>query len=317
MTHTLDLTQRGKGDNPFCSALGFGRTLIAIGTTAALMATPIEYLFYVSAARPTGRVCENFAGEISLFCVVPNEWLEPTRWVAVATLLIVASGWRPRYTCLVHWYVSVSFYSSSNVFDGGDQVAAVITLLIIPICLCDGRRWHWNDQPEVVIERRLALIAARISLYSIWLQASFIYFHASLSKLAGEEWKNGTAVWYWLSGVESSFSPPNYISDAVRTVLSSAIAVQAATWGTLAIEFGIACCLMARQKIRMLALALGIALHGFIALLMGLPGFSCIMGGLLIMYLLRPGDPPVWPSRKTTMRAKTLSFTQPIMAVKE
>ncbi|WP_226360942.1 sporulation-delaying protein SdpB family protein [Pseudonocardia sp. ICBG1142] len=317
MTHTFDLTRHGTGYNPFSPALGFGRTLIAIGTTVALMATPTEYLFYASTARPTGRVCENFAGNISLFCVVPNERLEAARWIAVATLIIVASGWRPRYTCLAHWYVSVSFYSSSNVFDGGDQVAAVITLLIIPICLCDKRRWHWGGPPEVVRSRRVALIAAQVSLYAVWLQASFIYFHASLSKLTGEEWKNGTAVWYWLSGVESSFSPPNYISGAVRAVLSSAIAVQAATWGTLAIEFGIACCLMARQKIRALALALGVSLHASIALLMGLPGFSCIMVGMLIMYLLRPGDPSVWPSRETTLRAKTLSPTRSTMTLKE
>ncbi|PZG39838.1 hypothetical protein C1I98_23110 [Spongiactinospora gelatinilytica] len=100
---------------------------------------PQEYLH-------EGRVCTGVTDRIGLFCLVPPTTgaLTAAKPAAAVVLVWVAGGWRPRLSAIPHWWVCFSFSTSSNIIDGGDQVAAITSLLLIPICLTDGRRWHWN-----------------------------------------------------------------------------------------------------------------------------------------------------------------------------
>ncbi|ACU98150.1 sporulation-delaying protein SdpB family protein [Saccharomonospora viridis] len=249
------------------------------------VATPVGHLFFASPERPDGRVCTGVAEHIGLFCLVPSGQLGSGVVLSIVILVVVASGWRPRITAIPHWWISFSFYSTTNVVDGGDQVAAVVTFLLIPICVTDRRRWHWQSP---VVTRQSARVVAHLSLVLIWIQASILYLHASVSKLGVLEWRDGSAVWYWM--MFPPFSVPEYMKPAVGFVLSHGPAVLAITWGTLAIEFFLAWCVFARQAVRMAGLVAGWTLHAAIAIALGLPGFSSIMFALLILYLVRPGD---------------------------
>lgn len=53
-------------------------------------------------------------GSIGLACVLPVKNLELARWLAVAILLLVASGWR-RVTGVLHWWVSFSLHANTLV----------------------------------------------------------------------------------------------------------------------------------------------------------------------------------------------------------
>lgn len=278
--------------------LGLARSFLALGTLIGLVGTPLDHLFYPSVPRPSGRVCEGLASSIGAFCVVPVDYLGTMRWASVVVLLLVLIGIAPRMTAIPHWWVSFSFYSSSNVMEGGDQVAAVLTFLLIPICLTDARRWHW--QPVRVQERNgvRTSVFNSLVLFLIWVQVCVIYFHASLGKLALESWRDGTSFWYW--SLYSPFGAPDYLRGFFEWALPNGIVVVGITWGSVLIEFFLACCLFAGHWVRKIGLVLGCALHASIALVMGIPGFSIIMFGALLMYLVRPGDPvPVWvPSGK-------------------
>ncbi|WP_170837653.1 sporulation-delaying protein SdpB family protein [Actinopolyspora xinjiangensis] len=271
--------------------LGVARCLLASGTLLALMVTPTTHLFYVSAARPTGLVCDGVAGYFGLFCLVPTQYLELARWTAVTILLVVAVGWRPRITGILHWWVSFSFYSSTNVMDGGDQVAAVITLLLIPICLTDNRRWHWYQNTEYRKDLSVGRVVSHMTLLLIWVQTSLLYLQSSVEKLKVPEWRDGTAVWYWLT--MPPFGTSQFLHPIVAWLLSHGLIVLAATWGTIAIEFFVACTLFAGHRLRRCAAILAIGLHTSIALVIGLPVFSMMMFAVLLLYHFRPGDPPL------------------------
>lgn len=274
---------------PHNPALGLARTLIAVGTLIALVSTPVQHLFYVSPPRPDGRLCEGVLGSAGLFCLAPLDQLEAARWAAVAILVVVASGFAPRWTAVPHWWVSFSVYSSSNAMDGGDQVAAVLTLLLLPLCLTDRRRWHWTTDTGAGRRSPGLRVANGFVLLLLWVQVCVIYFHASVGKLAVVQWRDGTALWYWT--MFPTFAVPEPLYAPMSWLLSHGVVVASLTWGTLALEFFLACCLFAGPMLRRLGLGLGVALHLGIAVLMGLPGFSTIMFGALVLYLLRPGDP--------------------------
>lgn len=280
-------------------ALGLARSFIAVGLSLGLVFTPTEHLFFVSPERPDGRVCEGIVQHTGLFCVVPSSQLEVARWAAVAMLIVVAGGWRPRWTAIPHWWVAYSFFSSSNVMDGGDQVAASLTLALIPICLTDSRRWHWSSPVPGEQRSPFGSIVSGVALYLVWIQVFVIYLHSSIAKLGGDEWQDGSAFWYW--GLFPPFGVPDYLQGIMGWALASGAVVLAVTWGSMALEFFLAWCLFARWEWRMFAFVLGAALHIGIAVLMGLPGFSLVMLGALVLYLIRPGDPV--PSRVVSGKA--------------
>lgn len=289
----VDVALGFSAHNPF---VGLGRSLVALGTLVALVATPVEHLFYVSEARPEGRICSGVAGTIGAFCVPPYEYLEITRWGAVLVLTLVVIGFAPRFTALPHWWISFSFYSSSNVMEGGDQVAAVLTLLILPVCLTDSRRWHWQEASERGRESTGVRVASALTLALVWIQVCFVYFHASIGKLVVPSWRDGTSFWYW--AMYSPFGTPDHLRWLTEWLLTNGSVLAAVTWGTLLVEFFIACCLFSGHRLRYLALGAGVTLHVLIALAVGLPGFSLIMFGALVLYTVRPGDPlPCWISR--------------------
>ena len=284
----VETALRFSAHNPF---VGLGRSLIALGTLIALVCTPVEHLFYASELRPEGRVCSGVASTIGAFCLIPPDHLDLARWGVVLVLILVVTGFAPRFTALPHWWVSFSFYSSSNVMEGGDQVAAVLTLLLLPVCLTDPRRWHWQKPLDRVTTR--VRIVNTLSLTLVWIQVCFIYFHASIGKLAVPSWRDGTSFWYW--AMYSPFGVPDHLRWLVEWLLTSGPVLVAVTWGTLLVEFLIACCVFTGHRPRYTALGAGMILHALIALVVGLPGFSLIMFGALVLYTVRPGDPlPQW-----------------------
>jgi antimicrobial peptide system SdpB family protein len=229
-----------------------------------------------------------------LFCVAEPVWGQR---IAVVILLVVASGWRPRLTALPHWWATASFQASTTTADGGDQVAAVITLLMLPIALSDGRAWHWQ-RARPVGDLAVAVLAWS-ALVVIRVQVAGIYLQASMAKLGKQEWANGTALYYWLS--DPLFGVPGWAEPLFGPVLADAAGVTILTWGTVAVEFALVFGLFARRAARPYLLGAGVLLHGSIALFMGLGSFALAMIACLVLYL-RPLDRP-WPAPDLLVRA--------------
>jgi antimicrobial peptide system SdpB family protein len=221
------------------------------------------------------------------FCLVSTSGLEWARWFCIVALALVASGYRPRITGLLHAWVAFGFQASSPLLDGGDQVTAVLTLLLLPVTLTDPRRWHWGPPP--LKRAPAAQIVTRVAVGLVRLQVAGIYFHAAVGKVRVEDWANGTALYYWtrhpLVGATGLFA------SLLSPLTMNAVSLSLLTWGVVALEFALAGGLIAGPRLRRALLVAGVVLHLGILFVHGLVSFSLVMIAALILFL-HPVDQP-------------------------
>ncbi|MUK90366.1 hypothetical protein GMD78_18490 [Ornithinibacillus sp. L9] len=271
--------------NPWTNVYGFSRSLLALATALTLVFNDINLLFKPSAGREYFPLCNN---NISFFCIGPNDYftLSVLKWIAIICLLVVASGWRPKFTGIIHWWISYSMNISATTIDGGEQVAAVITFLLIPITLTDRRKWHWQsmEKEDTANSDKLiySKIIALVSYNAIRVQVAIIYFHATVAKLFEETWLNGTAVYYYLNDPMLGLNP--FLLTFINPILSSPLVV-VATWGTLILQTLLFTALFSSKKYWRSFLIIALLLHEVIAVMFGLISFSLVMIGALVLYL--------------------------------
>jgi antimicrobial peptide system SdpB family protein len=272
------------------SGVGLARTLLALGTAGTIVLTDPSILMSPLSNGIRPPTCEGIS-RYGAWCLAPHH-LSVGRWLSVAILLVVASGWRPRITAIPHWWVAWSLTANATLQDGGDQITTVLTLVLVGICLTDSRRWHWQAvEPTETIGVRH--IIARVSLALIQLQVCVLYFQASVAKLGVPEWADGTAMWYWSRHPE--FGSSSLMRPVTDLLTNSPYGVALLTWGSIALEFALATAILLRQTLRFRLLAAGITFHAFIALDMGLVSFFIAMTSALLLYLLPVGHQLVWP----------------------
>lgn len=274
---------------PWGSAYGLARSVIAFGTLLTLLTNPASYIFR-PLAGVTGVVgCSGAAKHFSIFCLTAPAHLDAMRYVAVLILALVVSGWRPRYTGILHWWISSSLWLSGRVTDGGDQVTAVITLLLLPLTLTDARVWHWRmptsegSRASTTLERLIGTAA----FVAIQLQMALLYFNSVIAKFAVPEWIDGTAMYYWFN--DNYTGLPAYLKPVFEPLLHSSL-VTLVTWSVLALELALASAIFWRINAKRWLLPVALAFHFGIAWFLGIVSFAIAMMGALLMYLSRPGD---------------------------
>ncbi|MFF4159235.1 sporulation-delaying protein SdpB family protein [Streptomyces sp. NPDC001678] len=293
---------------PWGNAYGLARTLLALGTAATLAFSSSATLFRPVVTIGEYPLCQGMTAG-GAFCLVPRGQFDLLRWLCVAALLVVASGWRPRITALPHAYISFSVFSGIAIGDGGDQITWILSLLLALVALGDGRHWHWqrhwrtprgpaaDDEPVSRVTRGWALLGT-----SAWviarLQMALLYFQASVAKLPHTEWADGSAMYYWANN--SSFGFPEWIRPLTDPVVHSPVGVAALSWLPIALELALAASPLMSQRARWALLPLGIAFHLGIALLMGLWSFALAMGAGLFLLLSPVGHHfPLVPSHRS------------------
>ena len=218
--------------SPWTNVYGLARTLLAISTLLTLIANDASTLF-IPLARVVAQApfCDGHAG-FGLFC--QSDDLEAARWVAIVLLIIVASGWRPRVTGALHWWVAASLQSSASLLDGCDQITMNLTLLLLPVTLFDGRKWHWSA-PTPVRSTTVGLLGRLIASFSftaIRVQVMLVYYVAGVAKYGVEEWGDGTALYYWFS--HPVFGVPAFLDEPIGLVTNSPTLLPLVTWGVMA-----------------------------------------------------------------------------------
>lgn len=274
--------------NPWTNVYGLARSLLAIGTLSTLVFHDPDVLF-----RPQGVHAHDLGGfglaaRYSLFVVLDGGALEQARWLATGILLASAAGWRPRLLALPHWWVSFSLASSAVIVEGGDQVTAILTLLLLPVALTDRRAWHWGAPPSIssAWQKVLALTAAS-AIIIVRVQVAIVYLVAAVAKLSVTEWVNGTALYYWFH--HPLFGAPGWLMPALSSIMRSGMGITIMTWGVIIIELTLFSGLFMRDRYRSSLLSAGIIFHILIAMIHGLVAFSIAMVAALILYL-RPVD---------------------------
>lgn len=276
--------------HPWTNVYGLARSLLAFGTLITLLFHDPDALF-----RPLGTAIPEAAShgyfvQWSLFALLSGPLLEIARWIAVAILLITLSGWRPRLTGILHWWVTFSYSSTAVIVNGGDQLATILTLLLIPLTLTDSRRWHWSSAPTNTSTSHKAMgLVAYSALLVIRLQVAVVYLHSVIGKMGVQEWVNGTVIYYWFT--HPVFGVPRWMEPLVHPIIEAPAGVLALTWGAIAIEIVLAMGLLMKKHYRPWVLTVGLAFHAAIVFVHGLFSFFFSMAAALILYL-HPYDEP-------------------------
>lgn len=275
---------------PWTNVYGLARTLIAVATALTLAFNRTTTLFVPGSGGIRAPICDGLRGD-GLFCLVPQNHLDWARWLAVVLLLVVASGYRPRFTGAIHWWLAFSLQANALTLDGGDNAAAVLTLLLLPVTLTDGRKWHWQAPPAATGTTRddAARIIALVTLTAVRIQVAGIYFHASIGKFGVEEWTNGTALYYF--SLSPIFGASGMVGAVMRPIVLSAVGVTLLTWCVLIAEYLLSAALVMPKRFWGLLLVMGLSLHAGIILVHGLWSFAIVMFAALILYL-RPCERP-------------------------
>ncbi|MEW6322979.1 MAG: sporulation-delaying protein SdpB family protein [Acidobacteriota bacterium] len=222
---------------------------------------------------------------------------------------VVATGWRPRLTGVVHWWTCWSLQAVATTVDGGDQLASNLALLLLPLTLTDPRRWHWDDTGAAVVSTGVGRrIVAASGFLMCRIQVAGVYFHASTGKMAVGEWADGTALYYWFT--DPLFGGPGWMAGPMRWLLDSGPLLALATWSSMLLELALFAALVMPRRARAVLLVAGIAFHAAIAAVHGLITFSLVMVAALILYL-RPWDAPLDVVRRCASFVGDRAYVKP------
>jgi antimicrobial peptide system SdpB family protein len=271
---TLDSWRRM---SPWTNTLGLARSILALATFLTLVCNPLSTLLRPVVGVGGDATCVGVGGKISAFCVVPAAHWELLRVAMCALLLLVIAGYRPRWTCIPHWWVCFSVWASIRTGDGGDQAASVLTLLLMPLCLTDDRIWHWQTSKG---GSTLGTAIGLTTALAIRVQVSVIYLVACIAKFGVPEWDDGTSLYYWMNS--NYFGLPHFLRPLLDPVLASP-AVAFVTWSVLVLEFLLGIQLVLGPNTRRVLLLFGFLFHIGIVVLLGIASFGLVMVAALLL----------------------------------
>ncbi|BBY07031.1 HTTM domain-containing protein [Mycobacterium noviomagense] len=193
--------------------------------------------------------------------------------VLLVASLALTIGWRSRLAALGVFVLILSFqHRNPWVWNSGDLLVR-LEALFLALSPCgaalslDQRRstgMFWSAQQRPQWPLRL-----------MQLQVSLIYLASVSSKLNGSAWPEGTAVSYALRLQDMLLIP------ASHWLANNALLMNAATWGTLAVELSVAIFVWNR-RLRPWALAAGVIMHISIMMAIAVGFFSLAM---FVLYL--------------------------------
>ncbi|MEU9131947.1 sporulation-delaying protein SdpB family protein [Kitasatospora sp. NPDC048540] len=255
-----------------------GRSLLALTQLLTLLCTPDAALFAHGGYGPLAPYCDG-SRALGLWCLGPADGtMTARRAVAALALAVIASGYRPRWTCLPHWYLTFSLTTATGLADGGDMAARIATLLLAVILLGDTRRWHWRRTPGTLPPQwRGAGYAAHLLLRA---QILIIYGQAGLSKLLDPVWRQGTAMYYTLHS--HYWGAPAALRPWTDPLVGHGWSVRLLGWSVIALELALAAGMLLPAGARRAAVPGAVALHAGIIALMGLFGFGLTMIALVL-----------------------------------
>jgi antimicrobial peptide system SdpB family protein len=259
----------------------FGRSLMALSLILTLLFNPSEVLFGVSLdSMEKNWSALNF---FSLFHHFTGYSF--TKILAISSLILVLVGWRPRYTCLLHFWIIKTFCLTCSVVEGGDQLHANLAMIFIPVCLMDNRKWCWIPNP-VETKNGLLLkfrnITSWFMLHMMRLQIAGLYFNAAVGKLPSEEWANGNAVYYWFW--HPYLGAPDFMRSFFGDLFRNDFFILLINHGTLVLEIFLFASIIGHKPSRKILFIFALIFHISIFFVHGLFSFMITMFGALIVF---------------------------------
>jgi hypothetical protein len=192
-------------------------------------------------------------------------YAETLFWIALAVAATNATGVLGRAGSVAFALTTYATLERNPfAMDAGQQLLIVASIYLAFadsfafLSLRTSRRTEWSA------------LLHRAATFSIAAQVCIMYFWAGFYKVAGGVWRDGSALFYVLEN-------QRFLSPGLsHLVYDQPLLVTAATYATIVFQMGFPF-LMWNPRTRPLLLAIAVAFHLGIALLMGLVMFSAIM----------------------------------------
>jgi hypothetical protein len=238
-----------------------------------------------------------------------------THWTIIGVTFLFTIGFCTRLTSALAWFGSLSYIHRSNFTVFGVDTMMTIALFYLMIGPSGAalsvdrllKRWwltfralrrggHGESRlpPGAEPTARLPALAvtpsvsANLAIRLFQIHTCIIYMSAGLSKLLGQSWWTGEAIWGTISELE--FAPLQYgWYRAFLTFLCEHewlwyLFMTGGTLFTLAFEIGFAF-LVWGPRTRWVIIAMAVTLHGGIGMFMGLKTFSFMMLTLVMSFV--------------------------------
>jgi antimicrobial peptide system SdpB family protein len=196
--------------------------------------------------------------------------------ILVATLW--ALGYRTRILTPIQFVFWWSFqHRFSGLWDGGDNLMRIVLIYAMFANLSayfslDARSRAAKEQASPPgTGLRASAMLHNAAMLAIAFQLCLLYGIAGLSKVQGETWRNGTALYYAMRGgqyVWPGFSELIYHNSTLIVILS---------YATVAFQVSFPFLIFMNKYTRRLAIGMSLLFHVGIMLFMGLITFSCFM----------------------------------------
>ena len=239
------------------------------------------------------------------FHVMGHEGLQVSVALACIILVWVISGYLPQISCFLHAWLAISYFDMALIIEGGDQIAQILALLIIPVAVTDRRINHWHNHNYFKYKMPYSLrYFAYSSVVIAQLQMAILYFFACVDKFKVDEWRNGSAFYYWFN--HNPFGANDFFHYLFDGLVVNSIFGPVITWSVLVLEAMLFAALFMEQKRKSQLLIFAIGFHLSIVFIHGLASFFCAMAAGLILYLY-PMDRGFSLYRVTSIVAKVRS----------
>jgi hypothetical protein len=222
-------------------------------------------------------------------------WIIATHAGFLVVMFMFTIGLATRLTSVLTWFGVLCYIHRLPVFLYGlDNIMNVLVIyLMVGPCgatLSVDRliaRWWARRKglPEPQVEPS---VSANFTLRLMQVHFCFIYMASGLSKLQGNAWWRGSAVWYTMANY--SFAPMNWpvYIEFLKVLCSSRflweLTMTVSTYGTLALEISFPF-LIWRPKLRWFMICCSVLMHTGIGLIMGLTTFSLMMLCLVLAFV--------------------------------
>ena len=193
-------------------------------------------------------------------------------WLSALAGVTLAFGLGTRVSSVICFLSLTSLHHRNPaIFHGGDTVMRLMCFLLMFSPAGNG----WSV--DAMLDGRWEASGDPWCLRLMQIQVSIIYLRNVFWKMRGEEWRNGTALWY-------TANCPAFTRYAIPRSLLKTPFVQIATWFALAIECSLGS-LIWITECRTVAMIIGIAFHLTLEITMNLQLFGYTMIACLLLFL--------------------------------
>jgi hypothetical protein len=221
----------------------------------------------------------------SFFAVQSEPIFHALYVVAVIAALLYLIGWQTRWIGIWLYVLTWSLvYRNPMLITGGEKLVlatlpCVILLLNTSAYLSADSGWRRIGAASLP-SRPFRALLHNAGLLCVFSQLAIMYGFAGFSKLLGEPWRDGTAVYYVLRAPE--FTLPGL----APLIYQNAILVPLLTYATLAFETSVPF-LIWSPRTRWIVVVQAVVFHAFIGIVLGLVFFAA---QALIFQFLLVGD---------------------------